>query len=516
MAAGGGAIAPQKDEESYDGLFLLVRSNFYINETILEDEGMGQITMTRRPGSTDIAGQSSGYLLLCNGNYVQRQQNNEQWVNFETLDANFNPEDFFVLNNENQPVRAKFLKHNGDYVLNDKGSPYIVPYTFDLEAFIARYKSLAKDGPSPTDKSYRNYAYEVLRKDFWPGGISDLQRSDNGGVDGPFVISFTASASFVFGLASNNMGIDLDTALWAGGKVNQLQSVLNTLNPWGRKVDTSGIYGNNINNPPNIITGFSYANTPNYKADINSNNNAQAITNSTTPILEPNRFFLEFGINAGDGWDTLEAIYGPKIRDLPEYGTIQNDGNRFRIEVTGDKLAELYYSGKLRLGDKGFAIVGNGRVLSHVTAHFGEEIDPDSVAKLNKIEKDSVKPGQEVTVFLVPSNNTNSSAITSDAVSNKTPTTFEQRWQYNFQTILGPTNPAFIDVTLNSQDFDYNFRLDYNPNGVLWRVNAAGTPHPDDLDRYFEQQKVIEAATNRTISEMQGSGDFPVTSSDLA
>ncbi len=82
-------------------------------------------------------------------------------------------------------------------------------------------------------------------------------------------------------------------------------------------------------------------------------------------------------------------------------------------------------------------------------------------------------------------------------------TDFTKGWQYNFQTILGPTNPAFIDATLNEQNIKDNYRLDYNPNEVLWRVDTAGIPHPDDLDQYFEQQRVIESATNRTIVEMQ-------------
>jgi len=80
---------------------------------------------------------------------------------------------------------------------------------------------------------------------------------------------------------------------------------------------------------------------------------------------------------------------------------------------------------------------------------------------------------------------------------------FSDQWQYNFQTILGPTNLAFINAELSDQDVADGYTLEYNPNGVLWRVNAAGIPHPDDLDNYGEQLRVIESATNRTLTDLQ-------------
>lgn len=80
---------------------------------------------------------------------------------------------------------------------------------------------------------------------------------------------------------------------------------------------------------------------------------------------------------------------------------------------------------------------------------------------------------------------------------------FTKQWQYNFETILGPANPVFVDATLSDQDIAYGYRLEYNQNGILWRVNAAGIPHPDDLDNFIEQERVIESATNHTMEELQ-------------
>lgn len=109
------------------------------------------------------------------------------------------------------------------------------------------------------------------------------------------------------------------------------------------------------------------------------------------------------------------------------------------------------------------------------------------------------------------STNQNSAAASQNSIVDFNSATFVQKWQYNFQTILGPSNPAFID----GQPID-GYRLDYNPNGVLWNVNAAGTPHPYGYRNLLEQNRVINTATQQTITELQGSGDFPVTSSDLA
>ena len=77
------------------------------------------------------------------------------------------------------------------------------------------------------------------------------------------------------------------------------------------------------------------------------------------------------------------------------------------------------------------------------------------------------------------------------------------RWKENFQYVLGPTNPAFVDATLSYKDIAWGYRLEYNPNGILWRVSAAGIPHPDDYDNFIEQNRVIESTTNRTIDEFQ-------------
>ncbi|MBP2639335.1 MAG: hypothetical protein H6Q66_286 [Firmicutes bacterium] len=88
--------------------------------------------------------------------------------------------------------------------------------------------------------------------------------------------------------------------------------------------------------------------------------------------------------------------------------------------------------------------------------------------------------------------------------------TYIDRWNENFYCILGPCNPAFVDAELSDQDIANGLYLEYNPNGILWRVNAAGVPHFDDFDHFLEQNRVIESTTNRTIEEVQDSNNSAV------
>ncbi|WP_373665398.1 hypothetical protein SPSIL_002660 [Sporomusa silvacetica DSM 10669] len=74
------------------------------------------------------------------------------------------------------------------------------------------------------------------------------------------------------------------------------------------------------------------------------------------------------------------------------------------------------------------------------------------------------------------------------------PLTLNQIWGDIIKpfTAIAPTNSAFIDATINCEDIGNGYTLDYNSNGILWRVNAGGIPHPDDLEKFYEQQEIIQ------------------------
>ena len=81
--------------------------------------------------------------------------------------------------------------------------------------------------------------------------------------------------------------------------------------------------------------------------------------------------------------------------------------------------------------------------------------------------------------------------------------TYNDIFLKNFGYALEPCNTAFIDAQLSYQDIVWGYQLEPNPNGVLWRVNAAGIPVYEDLNKYFEQNRIIESATNRTNEELR-------------
>ncbi|MDU4960937.1 MAG: lysozyme [Sporomusaceae bacterium] len=207
-----------------------------------------------------------------------------------------------------------------------------------------------------------------------------------------------------------------------------------------------------------------------YSGDSNASHSSFESNNigggaTVTPVSKPTRYFLEFDIKPGDGWDTLEAIYGVTIRGFPEYGATQSPvAKRFRIEVTGDELAKLYYSGKLRPGDRSFAIVGDDRLLSHLSAHFaGDEITADSLAQLNLIEKHLGYSGQTITIFSLPNSVVpeaddlqETEAQTANAAKGFFDVTkeFWERSQYYYGIYLGPENRAWI-IDEDDEEYDY-------------------------------------------------------------
>ena len=73
--------------------------------------------------------------------------------------------------------------------------------------------------------------------------------------------------------------------------------------------------------------------------------------------------------------------------------------------------------------------------------------------------------------------------------------------KYNSSILLAPNSDAFVDAILSDEDILLGYNLEYNPNQVLWRVNAAGIAHPEDLDKYEKQRVVIKSSIKLTINE---------------
>ena len=78
-------------------------------------------------------------------------------------------------------------------------------------------------------------------------------------------------------------------------------------------------------------------------------------------------------------------------------------------------------------------------------------------------------------------------AVATNVVNYINPSNLYEDQGVESQYRLSPTNPAFVDAELSSQDMANDYHLEYNENGILWRVKASGEPHPEDLIKYYQQ-----------------------------
>lgn len=145
-------------------------------------------------------------------------------------------------------VSTKWLQDDiGNYVLNPATmKPYVVPYTFDLAAFINKYAAMnIASNPLATAQTLSAFA-----DNFQVGRVDDLQRSYNGHVGLSFVADFRPAASFILGVASKAAGLPDFAPVLGGGSYN----VLNYLEQIKRNgSSTININGELGNNPPNDI-----------------------------------------------------------------------------------------------------------------------------------------------------------------------------------------------------------------------------------------------------------------------
>ena len=67
--------------------------------------------------------------------------------------------------------------------------------------------------------------------------------------------------------------------------------------------------------------------------------------------------------------------------------------------------------------------------------------------------------------------------------------TYQQKWQDNFQTMLGPENPLFVDAVKGIP----------NKYGVLIEVDNFGNPTYEGLLRTAEQEEFINQVTEESV-----------------
>jgi hypothetical protein len=268
---------------------------------------------------------------------------------------------------------AKYLYDNsGNAVLDSKtNQPYIVPLDYNPNKAI----DLGKQHAEALDSSLSNAStdgmvYAAIANElamfglkFRSGAEYDIQTNYNG-TSGLFVPAFTPIASYDYGLASAAFGLSATEALQAGGSYNLASAVYKQLSnlipgllgrPTDKIQDTSGIYNNNPNNPPNIIAGQqAYKNNVWSNAPSNTTNKAHCFPASALITMPDGSQKTIDKIAAGDFVATFNsyddfgrgAIIAGEVKRLftnitQEFYVLKNaaaNGVVFNSTVTGGHL----------------------------------------------------------------------------------------------------------------------------------------------------------------------------------
>jgi hypothetical protein len=151
-------------------------------------------------------------------------------------------------------------------------------------------------------------------------------------------------------------------------------------------------------------------------------------------------------------------------------------------------------------------------VESSVVGNSSEPVIQSQIQETMKVDTNfasgSTQPSSILEWKIVPTTESNT-LFNSNFAPEYAVKAYNDIWKKNFDYVLGPCNSAFIDAILSYKDIADGLHLEYNPNGILWRVNAAGIPTYEDLNKYFEQNRVIESANESTLKEID-----PQVSSD--
>ena len=181
-----------------------------------------------------------------------------------------------VYTRDKQVVAAKWMTDQaGQYVIDKSTSqPYIVPADFNYTNWVNNFKQLGVTADASFTNIGRSAFITSKMYEFAPGGQFDIQRTYNGqstGIAGEnfglsisqnwtkageaFVRDFTNSASYLYGLACNNIGMTQSDCLQAAGILKFATALKDPTQPVGALGFPD--YGNPANNAGNIRLGYS-------------------------------------------------------------------------------------------------------------------------------------------------------------------------------------------------------------------------------------------------------------------
>jgi len=232
---------------------------------------------------------------------------------------------------------------------------------------------------------------------------------------------------------------------------------------------------------------------------------------ATTRLMDYDSYLNNLGTNIWERYAQIHPLMNPPVNNVPDRTNAVTSAVELNISdqpmVPGGQSATLTNNDSNQPNDGVNDITTQPKVeqwnaryknliieIANSSPERREQLIREHQPELNKFQDSKINVKNDLEYLRNVQDHLNAKLAGRDSA-------FVKNFYYNVETISGPTNTAFVDAECSDEDSKLGYTLEPNENNVLWRVNSAGIPHPDDLDKFFEQKRVIQLAFNKTVEE---------------
>lgn len=232
---------------------------------------------------------------------------------------------------------------------------------------------------------------------------------------------------------------------------------------------------------------------------------------ATTRLMDYDSYLNNLGTNIWERYAQIHPLMNPPVNNVPDRTNAVTSAVELNISdqpmVPGGQSATLTNNDSNQPNDGVNDITTQPKVeqwnaryknliieIANSSPERREQLIREHQPELNKFQDSKINVKNDLEYLRNVQDHLNAKLAGRDSA-------FVKNFYYNVEIISGPTNTAFVDAECSDEDSELGYTLEPNENNVLWRVNSAGIPHPDDLDKFFEQKRVIQLAFNKTVEE---------------
>lgn len=231
----------------------------------------------------------------------------------------------------------------------------------------------------------------------------------------------------------------------------------------------------------------------------------------TTRLMDYNRYLNNFGTNIWERYAQVHPLKDPPVDNVPNRTSIETAAEELisgQPMVPGGQSATFTNDAAAQSNDEVNDITAQQIKMEQWYVRYNkliteianssperrEKLIKEHQPELDKFQDSKINVKNDLEYLRNVQDHLNAKLAGRDFA-------FVKRFQYNIENISGPENTAFVDAECSDDDIMHGYILERNENNVMWRVNSAGIPHPDDLDKFFEQKRVIQLAFEKTVKE---------------